>query len=109
MRFINVRRLKILVGISGGVDSAVSAYLLKQRGFNVCGVHVRNWDNLDESGVCVADQELAEAQLISNKLNIDLIETECIREYWNEVFEPFLVNRENGLGFNIDQALVAII
>jgi tRNA U34 2-thiouridine synthase MnmA/TrmU len=68
------------------------------------GVHVKNWDKLDENGTCSADNELIDAQIVCEKVGIDLIQTECIKEYWNDVFQPFLNSRENGVGFNIDQA-----
>ena len=78
---------KIVVGISGGVDSAVSAYLLKQRGFNVVGVYMQNWDTNDEQGVCSQSQDIKDAQYCCDKLSIPFYHVNFVKEYWNFVFK----------------------
>ncbi|XP_055912437.1 mitochondrial tRNA-specific 2-thiouridylase 1 [Eupeodes corollae] len=93
---------KIIVGISGGVDSAVCAHLLKEKGFSVLGVFMRNWDELDETGRCSGEKDLADANYVCNKIGIDLIEVNFVKEYWNNVFTNFLEDYQNGLTPNPD-------
>ncbi|XP_055843835.1 mitochondrial tRNA-specific 2-thiouridylase 1 [Episyrphus balteatus] len=93
---------KVIVGVSGGVDSAVSAYLLKEKGFSVLGVFMRNWDELDETGRCSGEKELADATYVCNKIGIDLVEVNFVKEYWNNVFSNFLEDYQNGLTPNPD-------
>lgn len=76
----------IAVGISGGVDSAVAALLLKSKGFNVVGVFLQNWDITDEKGICSIENDYQDAVYISKKLNIILHHKNFVKEYWNEVF-----------------------
>ncbi|XP_075154985.1 mitochondrial tRNA-specific 2-thiouridylase 1 [Haematobia irritans] len=93
---------KVVIGISGGVDSAVSAFLLKERGFNVLGVFMRNWDEFDESGRCSGEQDLLDAEYTCNKLGIELRKVNYVKEYWNSVFTSFLEDYQNGLTPNPD-------
>lgn len=83
---------RVFVGISGGVDSSVSALLLQQAGYDVVGVHMRNWDSSDEQGtaVCPADDDRKSAEAIASQLEIPLMHVDFVKEYWNDVFEPFL-------------------
>ena len=63
-------RPKIAIGISGGVDSAVSAYLLKKQGYDVMGVFMKNWNEEDENGVCTADQDFEDVRRVCDKIGI---------------------------------------
>ncbi|CAD5122777.1 DgyrCDS11184 [Dimorphilus gyrociliatus] len=92
----------VVCGISGGVDSAVSAYLLKQKGFNVRGVFMKNWDSINEKGECLADHDYEIAQRVCWKLGIELTFIDFIKKYWNEVFVPMLKNYEKGFTPNPD-------
>ncbi|XP_023308115.2 mitochondrial tRNA-specific 2-thiouridylase 1 isoform X1 [Lucilia cuprina] len=92
----------IVIGISGGVDSAVSAFLLKERGFNVLGVFMKNWDEFDEMGQCSGEQDLLDAEYTCNKLNIELRQVNYVKDYWNSVFTSFLEDYQNGLTPNPD-------
>ncbi|CRK99759.1 CLUMA_CG013009, isoform A [Clunio marinus] len=93
---------KVALGLSGGVDSAVSAYLLKQKGFHVTGIFMKNWDETDEKGFCSSDQEYEDALHISTKLGIPLKQINYVKEYWNEVFCNFIKDYEEGLTPNPD-------
>lgn len=77
---------KIVVGISGGVDSAIAALLLKQRGFNVHGVFMKNWDITDETGNCSLENDWIDAQWICDKLKIPVQRVDFVKEFWNDVF-----------------------
>lgn len=79
---------------------------MKQRGHEVVGVHSRNWDGKDELGVCQADADFESARAVADHLKIELVELNCVKEYWTEVFEPFLETTQNASSFNIDQERV---
>ncbi|XP_014211143.1 mitochondrial tRNA-specific 2-thiouridylase 1 [Copidosoma floridanum] len=93
---------KVALGVSGGVDSAVTAILLKSKGFNVTGVFMKNWDLPDELGVCQVDKDYEDAKWICDKLKIPLIEVNFVKEYWNEVFSDMLHCYETGINPNPD-------
>ena len=82
--------LKIIVALSGGVDSAVCALLLKQQGHDVQAVFMQNWQADQEDPYCTAEQDLADAQQICNKIAIPLHSVNFSNEYWNRVFTHFL-------------------
>ncbi len=81
---------KIIVGMSGGVDSSVSAYLLKQQGYEVEGLFMKNWEEDDTEEYCSATVDLADAQQVSDRLEIKLHTVNFSSEYWDNVFEYFL-------------------
>ncbi|CAG9100707.1 unnamed protein product [Plutella xylostella] len=93
---------RIAVGISGGVDSAVSALLLKRAGYQVEGVFMRNWDSNYEAGYCNDERDLEDATFVCRKLEIPLHRVHFIKQYWNEVFTVLLNEYENGLTPNPD-------
>ena len=89
--------LNVAVAMSGGIDSSVAALLLKKKGYNVIGIHMMNWDTADEAGSgCAATKDREHAREVCDRLNIDLVEVSFAREYWNEVFTPFLDSYETG-------------
>ncbi|XP_031844417.1 mitochondrial tRNA-specific 2-thiouridylase 1 isoform X2 [Nomia melanderi] len=87
---------KVIVGISGGVDSAVAAFMLKNKGFNVTGVFMKNWDLVDETGQCNIEKDYEDAQWVCNKLQIPLVEASFTKEYWNNVFSYLIEHYEKG-------------
>ncbi|CAK9813051.1 Mitochondrial tRNA-specific 2-thiouridylase 1 [Anthophora plagiata] len=87
---------KVVVGISGGVDSAVAALLLKRKGFKVTGVFMKNWDIADETGTCQTQEDYKHAQWVCKKLEIPLVEVNFVKEYWNNVFSYLTEEYENG-------------
>ncbi|MEE3486598.1 MAG: tRNA 2-thiouridine(34) synthase MnmA [Bulleidia sp.] len=103
---------KIMVGLSGGVDSAVAAYLLKQLGYDVTCAFMRNWDSLindDISGnpdlsnpVCTQEQDYNDAASVARALDLPLLRVDFIEEYWNDVFARFLEEYRKGRTPNPD-------
>jgi tRNA-specific 2-thiouridylase len=81
---------KVIVGLSGGVDSAVAALLLRQQGHAVTAVFMKNWDEDDEAGYCPAAADLADARDIAARLDIELATVSFSAEYWDRVFRHFL-------------------
>jgi len=86
----------VIVGLSGGVDSAVAALLLKQQGHNVAAAFMKNWDEDDEEGYCPAEEDLADARAIADHLDIELHTISFSGEYWNRVFAHFLDEYQAG-------------
>ncbi len=93
---------KIIVGISGGVDSAVAALLLKQHGYDVEALFMKNWEEDDTQDYCSAEEDLADAQQVCDKLDIPLHSVNFSSEYWDNVFEYFLAEYQNGRTPNPD-------
>jgi tRNA-specific 2-thiouridylase len=83
-------REKIIVGMSGGVDSSVSALLLIEQGYEVEGLFMKNWEEDDTQEYCSAAVDLADAQQVCDKLDIPLHTVNFSSEYWDNVFEFFL-------------------
>lgn len=81
---------KIMVGMSGGVDSSVTALLLKEQGFHVEGAFMKNWEEDDTDTYCPASADMADAQAVCDKLQIELHRINFASEYWERVFTYFL-------------------
>lgn len=92
----------VIVGMSGGVDSSVSAYLLQQQGYHVSGLFMKNWEADDSDDHCSAAQDLADAQAVSAKLGIKLHTVNFSKEYWERVFSYFLEEYQAGRTPNPD-------
>lgn len=88
--------------MSGGVDSSVSALLLKQQGYTVEGLFMKNWDEDDGTEYCTAKADLADAQAVCDKLDIKLHTANFAAEYWDNVFEHFLAEYRAGRTPNPD-------
>lgn len=92
----------IMVGMSGGVDSSVAAYLLKQAGHKVMGVFMKNWEEDDTETHCHAAQDLKDAAQVCDKLNIPFESINFSESYWQNVFTHFLNEYQAGRTPNPD-------
>ena len=90
---------KVVVGMSGGVDSSVAAYLLQKEGYVVVGLFMRNWDSMinndiegnpNQGNICPQEQDYNDALEVCKKLGIELHRVDFIKEYWDDVFTYFL-------------------
>ncbi|HHH45245.1 MAG TPA: tRNA 2-thiouridine(34) synthase MnmA [Gammaproteobacteria bacterium] len=95
-------RNKIILGLSGGVDSAVAAALLLEQGYPVEGLFMKNWDEDDEADYCPAAQDLADARAVADCLDIPLHTVSFSAEYWDRVFAFFLAEYRAGRTPNPD-------
>ena len=80
---------RIVVGMSGGVDSSVAALLLKQQGFDVVGVFMKNWEETDENGVCLAPRISDDVRDVCQSIGIPYYSVNFVKEYWDRVFFLF--------------------
>lgn len=94
----------VAVALSGGVDSAVAALLLKQAGHDVIGIFMRNWDEAEETGNknCSIEKDFQDAKAVSKQLSFPLYEADFVSQYWNDVFSNFLSECSRGLTPNPD-------
>ncbi|RBP51560.1 tRNA 2-thiouridine(34) synthase MnmA [Arenicella xantha] len=92
----------VVVGMSGGVDSSVTAYLLKQKGYRVTGMFMKNWEEDDTEEYCAAATDLKDAAQVCDRLDIELREVNFAHEYWENVFEHFLAEYQAGRTPNPD-------
>ncbi|MGH1485938.1 MAG: tRNA 2-thiouridine(34) synthase MnmA [Cellvibrionaceae bacterium] len=95
-------KTRVIVGMSGGVDSSVTALLLQQQGYQVEGLFMKNWDEDDGTEYCTAKDDLADAQTVCDKLGIHLHTANFAAEYWDNVFEYFLDEYKAGRTPNPD-------
>ncbi len=93
---------RVIVGMSGGVDSSVAASLLLRRGYRVEGLFMKNWEEDDGSEYCTAEADLADAGAVCEMLGIDLREANFAAEYWDDVFRHFLAEYRRGRTPNPD-------
>lgn len=103
---------RVIVGLSGGVDSAVSAYLLKQQGYEVIGVFMRNWDSQlnndvlgnpdNDASFCPQEEDYKDAVAVAECLGIEIKRVDFIKEYWDHVFMYFIDEYKKGRTPNPD-------
>ena len=92
----------VVVGMSGGVDSAVSALLLKEQGYNVIGVFMKNWEEKDENGTCTAEADWQDVRDVCDVIGIPYYSVNFAKEYWDRVFDYFLKEYRAGRTPNPD-------
>ena len=95
-------QIRVVVGMSGGVDSSVSAYLLKQQGYDVVGVFMKNWDDKNDSGVCTVTEDYQDVAKVASQIGIPYYSVNFEKEYWDRVFTYFLDEYKNGRTPNPD-------
>lgn len=93
---------KVIVGMSGGVDSSVAAHILIEQGYHVEGLFMKNWEEDDNDEYCAAADDLEDAQAVADKLGIELHTINFAAEYWDNVFEYFLAEYKAGRTPNPD-------
>ena len=92
----------VVVGLSGGVDSAVTALLLKQQGYNVIGMFMVNWEETDSHGICSAEIDFEDVKRVADTIGIPYYTVNYAKEYWDRVFEYFLKSYKEGRTPNPD-------
>ena len=93
---------RIVVGMSGGVDSSVAALLLKEQGYDVIGVFMKNWEEKDDAGVCTAESDWNDVRAVCDDIGIPYYSVNFAKEYWDRVFSYFLKEYKAGRTPNPD-------
>ncbi len=93
---------RVVVGMSGGVDSSVSALLLREQGYDVVGVFMKNWEEQDENGVCTAENDWRDVRDVCDLIGIPYYSVNFAKEYWDRVFSYFLKEYRAGRTPNPD-------
>ncbi|SEJ23427.1 tRNA-specific 2-thiouridylase [Bhargavaea ginsengi] len=93
---------RVVVGMSGGVDSSVTALLLKEQGYDVIGIFMKNWDDTDEFGVCTATEDYEDVIRVANQIGIPYYAVNFEKQYWDKVFTYFLDEYKAGRTPNPD-------
>ena len=94
--------MRIVAGMSGGVDSSVAALLLKRAGHEVIGVFMNNWEEKDENGVCTSERDWADVRAVCERLDIPYYSVNFAKQYRERVFEHFLAEYRRGRTPNPD-------
>ena len=97
-----MRKQRIVVGLSGGVDSAVTAYLLKQQGHEVIGIFMKNWEDDDDSEYCSSNIDFVDAAAVADVLGIEIEHVNFAANYKDRVFSEFLREYQAGRTPNPD-------
>lgn len=93
---------RVVVGMSGGVDSSVTALLLKQQGYDVIGIFMKNWDDTDEFGYCTAEADAEDVRRVCEQIDIPYYTVNFEKEYYDKVFSYFLDEYKRGRTPNPD-------
>lgn len=93
---------KVILGMSGGVDSSVSAVILKEQGYDVTGIFMKNWDEKDDDGICTAKEDYDDVRKVADSIGIDYYTVNFEKQYWDQVFTYFLDEYKKGRTPNPD-------
>ena len=85
-----IENTRVVVGMSGGVDSSVTALLLKEQGYDVIGIFMKNWDDTDEFGHCTAEEDAEDVRRVCEQIGIPYYTVNFEKEYYDKVFAYFL-------------------
>lgn len=96
------KNTRVIVGMSGGVDSSVTALLLKEQGYDVIGIFMKNWDDTDEFGHCTAEDDAEDVRRVCEQLDIPYYTVNFEKEYFDKVFSYFLDEYKSGRTPNPD-------
>src|SRR3954466_11302013 len=96
------RKPRVVVGLSGGVDSAVSAWLLKKQGYEVIGIFMKNWEDDDDSEYCSSNEDFVDAAAVADVIGIEIEHVNFAAEYKDRVFAEFLREYQAGRTPNPD-------
>ncbi|MBA2367690.1 MAG: tRNA 2-thiouridine(34) synthase MnmA [Candidatus Protochlamydia sp.] len=97
-----MQKQTVVVGMSGGVDSSVTALLLKEQGYNVLGLFMKNWEEKDENGACRSEQDFEDVRRVCEQIDIPFYGINFVEDYWNNVFKQFISDFEKGWTPNPD-------
>ncbi|MBP1995703.1 tRNA 2-thiouridine(34) synthase MnmA [Paenibacillus eucommiae] len=96
------KKARVVLGMSGGVDSSVAAFLLKEQGYEVIGIFMKNWDDTDEYGHCTAEEDAEDVRRVCTQLDIPFYTVNFEKQYYSKVFTYFLDEYRKGRTPNPD-------
>ncbi|WZL71933.1 tRNA 2-thiouridine(34) synthase MnmA [Clostridiaceae bacterium 35-E11] len=96
------KNTKVVIGMSGGVDSSVAALVLKEQGYDVMGIFMKNWDEKDEFGYCTSAEDYEDVRKVCDQIGIPYYTVNFEKEYWDRVFMYFLEEYKKGRTPNPD-------
>jgi tRNA U34 2-thiouridine synthase MnmA/TrmU len=102
LRAVGAAKQRVVVGLSGGVDSAVSAWLLKQQGYDVVAIFMKNWEDDDDSEYCSSNEDFVDAASVADVIGIEIEHVNFAAEYKDRVFAEFLREYQAGRTPNPD-------
>ncbi|QZY55300.1 tRNA 2-thiouridine(34) synthase MnmA [Crassaminicella profunda] len=96
------KNTRVILGMSGGVDSSVAALLLKKEGYDVIGLFMKNWDEQNDEGICTATEDYEDVRKVCDQIGIPYYTVNFVKKYWDHVFEYFLEEYRKGRTPNPD-------